>query len=511
MASRIITKKGSGAPLTSDLVHGELAVDTVNKRLYTENAGGTVIEVGTNPSTIDINAGTIDGTVIGGTTPAAVTTTALVATTADINAGTIDGTVIGGSTAAAGTFTTGQFNTSLNVDGTVTADGLTVAKGSNGTYATLSGDDAGGGRGLAFTSSSVSGSVGARHTLNALSSLGEIALQTNSKDRLNISSGGDISFYEDTGTTAKFFWDASAESLGIGTSSPAAQLHLQNGSSEDVSGSTIRMDLSGINPYWEVQARNGGNAANRQLGFYTSATSGDVLTLTQAGNVGIGTSSATQKLTLSNGTFQINGASTFVSNVEIGRVGGDNNMGFATGGTERMRIDSSGNLLVGTTSVFSGSGIVPKVTITNSAGLGVNGIGSADAGFATRPSADHSYYAGFFLNNAGTGVGNISCTASATAYNTSSDQRLKDNIVDAPSASDDIDAIQVRSFDWKVDGSHQKYGMVAQELMTVAPEAVSVPEDPEQMMGVDYSKLVPMLIKEVQSLRARVAQLEGAN
>jgi hypothetical protein len=52
--------------------------------------------------------------------------------------------------------------------------------------------------------------------------------------------------------------------------------------------------------------------------------------------------------------------------------------------------------------------------------------------------------------------------------------------------------------------------MVAQELMTVAPEAVSVPEDPEKMMGVDYSKLVPMLIKEVQSLRARVAQLEGA-
>jgi hypothetical protein len=47
-------------------------------------------------------------------------------TTANIDGGTIDGTVIGGSTAAAGTFTTGQFNTSLNVDGTVTADGLTV-------------------------------------------------------------------------------------------------------------------------------------------------------------------------------------------------------------------------------------------------------------------------------------------------------------------------------------------------------------------------------------------------
>jgi hypothetical protein len=72
-----------------------------------------------------------------------------------------------------------------------------------------------------------------------------------------------------------------------------------------------------------------------------------------------------------------------------------------------------------------------------------------------------------------------------------------------------IDAIQVRKFDWKADGSHQDYGMIAQELLEVAPEAVSVPEDSEEMMGVDYSKLVPMLIKEIQSLRNRVAQLEA--
>ncbi|NCG07683.1 MAG: hypothetical protein GWP37_12030 [Gammaproteobacteria bacterium] len=108
-----------------------------------------------------------------------------------------------------------------------------------------------------------------------------------------------------------------------------------------------------------------------------------------------------------------------------------------------------------------------------------------------------------------TEVGNIQFNGSAVLYNTSSDQRLKDNIVDAPSASNDIDAIQVRSFDWKVDGSHQKYGMVAQELQSVAPEAVSGDADSDDMMGVDYSKLVPMLVKEIQSLRARVAQLES--
>jgi hypothetical protein len=113
-----------------------------------------------------------------------------------------------------------------------------------------------------------------------------------------------------------------------------------------------------------------------------------------------------------------------------------------------------------------------------------------------------------FINGNGT-VGTVTTSGSATAYNTSSDQRLKDNIVDAPSASDDIDAIQVRSFDWKINGSHQKYGMVAQELQTVAPEAVSGSADSEKMMGVDYSKLVPMMLKEIQSLRARVAQLES--
>ena len=66
----------------------------------------------------------------------------------------------------------------------------------------------------------------------------------------------------------------------------------------------------------------------------------------------------------------------------------------------------------------------------------------------------------------------------------------------------------MRSFDWKADGSHQKYGMIAQELIEVAPEAVSGNADSEEMMGVDYSKLVPMLIKEIQQLRKRVQDLE---
>ena len=73
----------------------------------------------------------------------------------------------------------------------------------------------------------------------------------------------------------------------------------------------------------------------------------------------------------------------------------------------------------------------------------------------------------------------------------------------------DIDSIQVRSFDWIETGEHQKYGTIAQELQSIAPYAVYEPENSEDMMGVDYSKLVPMLIKEIQSLRTRVQELEN--
>ena len=111
------------------------------------------------------------------------------------------------------------------------------------------------------------------------------------------------------------------------------------------------------------------------------------------------------------------------------------------------------------------------------------------------------------FHTAATLAGYISVGTTTTTYNTSSDQRLKENIVDAPAGN--IDAIRVRSFDWKADGSHQTYGMVAQELVDVAPEAVTQGETEDDMWGVDYSKLVPMMIKEIQDLKAEVAALKG--
>jgi hypothetical protein len=113
-------------------------------------------------------------------------------------------------------------------------------------------------------------------------------------------------------------------------------------------------------------------------------------------------------------------------------------------------------------------------------------------------------YAITFYNGNGL-IGSITTSGSATSFNTSSDQRLKTNIIDAPSGN--IDDIKVRSFDWIVDGSHQEYGMVAQELIEVAPYAVHQPQNPDEMMAVDYSKLVPMMIKEIQDLKSLIESL----
>jgi len=99
--------------------------------------------------------------------------------------------------------------------------------------------------------------------------------------------------------------------------------------------------------------------------------------------------------------------------------------------------------------------------------------------------------------------------AGQVAYNITSDERLKDNIADAEDAGAMVDAMQVRQFDWKETGNHLDYGFVAQELHAVVPHAVTVPEDEDKFWSVDYSKLVPMLVKEIQSLRARVAALEA--
>lgn len=94
-----------------------------------------------------------------------------------------------------------------------------------------------------------------------------------------------------------------------------------------------------------------------------------------------------------------------------------------------------------------------------------------------------------------------------TAYNTTSDARRKTNIRDSESASNILDAIRIRAFDWKETGNHLEHWVVAQELHEIVPYAVSV-GDEKHDWGVDATALVPLLVKEIQDLRKRVAFLE---
>lgn len=179
---------------------------------------------------------------------------------------------------------------------------------------------------------------------------------------------------------------------------------------------------------------------------------------------------------------------------------GANPITFETNGSERARIDSSGNLLVGTTSV-NGVGIT-----LNSGNYAYIATTSAQSLYLDRRTTT-GILAEFRYG--GSKVGDISTNGSGTTYNSGSDKRLKENIVDAPSALSSINAIKVRSFDWKADGSHVDYGYIAQELIEVASEAVSVPADPDEMMGVDFGKLTPRIIKAIQELTARLEALEN--
>jgi hypothetical protein len=171
--------------------------------------------------------------------------------------------------------------------------------------------------------------------------------------------------------------------------------------------------------------------------------------------------------------------------------------------TEAMRLNASGELLVGTTTSSGAGGI----TLFNNSGPGfslVNNNNAAATGYVFESFRRSSVEIGSVTQNGTTAV----------LYNITSDRRLKDNIVPAPSASDVIDAIQIVSHGWKSAPDEQvKYGVIAQDLHAVAPQAVLQGDDGEEIektWGVDYSKLVPMLIKEIQSLRARVAALEQA-
>ena len=228
----------------------------------------------------------------------------------------------------------------------------------------------------------------------------------------------------------------------------------------------------------------------------TGASAGAITRLISSNVAGSGTVS-TDLVKYKSGAFIINNNETDAAAYT----------GFGVGGSERMRIDSSGNLLVGTTSptinnsnsyvVLPSNGGAGGVTVTNHASGSVSG----------------SVYAFYGYN--GSSIGGVTQNGTTgVSYVTSSDYRLKENIAPMTGALDKVALLKPVTYKWKVDGSDGQ-GFIAHELQAVIPDCVTGEKDAvdaegnPQYQGIDTSFLVATLTAAIQELTARVIALES--
>ena len=351
----------------------------------------------------------------------------------------------------------------------------------------------------------------------------------------------------------------SSGNVGIGTSSPTSKLDV-NGTAtakqaiiaDGANGSVQFGSTSTYNIVGGVD--NGGLRYNLPTGldhqFRINAS--DVMRITSAGNVGIGTSNpsvynaqlvsykgtgvGTYLGHSNSGTFPKVSAiglgsdavafthtssgssyalygSAQIAAIQSASSNATTDMAFYTtsGGsvTERMRIDSSGNVLVGTTSDDGNIG----------ASSGANTYTFRNVDGARIAHDGSSYWNRFsdgvviYWRRAGTSVGSISVSSTSTTYSTSSDYRLKENIAPMTGALDKVAQLKPVNYNWKVDGSAGQ-GFIAHELAEVCPDAVSGEKDAIDAegnpvyQGVDTSFLVATLTAAIQEQQAIINELK---
>jgi len=269
------------------------------------------------------------------------------------------------------------------------------------------------------------------------------------------------------------------------------------------------------------------SAGQHQWYRAASGTAGNAITFTQAmtldasGNLLVGGTSASYSSS-GRGVINLSGSASGLLGFQIGGVAKgyvghfDSSMQiwneasspilFGTNATERARIDSSGNLLVGKTDTsFSSNGFAF-----------INGGAFETVGTANRMSLKRTNDGNVVEFYQSVNVGTISITSSATSYNTSSDYRRKSNVKDLTGSGTFIDALKPRTFDW--DTGDKGVGFIAHEFAEVSPSSVSGEKDavdadgkPKyQSMQASTSEVIANLVAELQSLRQRVAALENS-
>jgi hypothetical protein len=242
-----------------------------------------------------------------------------------------------------------------------------------------------------------------------------------------------------------------------------------------------------------------------------------------SGNLGIGTSSPSQKLNVSGGSIMTDsGGSTsspslMISSGALGTAGlyapAANTLGVVVSSTERMRIDSSGNMLVGTTSSVLGTPKFQAVNASDTSAVFQCGNNSANNIRSWMNTASGSrFHIAFGDGTSYSERGTISTNGTNTAYNTSSDYRLKENVQPLTGALSLVTRLKPSTFKWKETGTEDS-GFIAHQLQEVCPSAVTGEKDAVNDDGsirpqqIDTSFLVATLTAAIQEQQALITAL----
>jgi hypothetical protein len=248
------------------------------------------------------------------------------------------------------------------------------------------------------------------------------------------------------------------------------------------------------------------------------------MTLDASGNLGVGVTSPNGKLSVAgNITLEPGGSGPVASSRPQLWRGADGFLGIQSGGdtggviafhtsssgtpSERARIDSSGNLLVGTTDTGAGTGAGFKFKPAgNGASAPLFNIVTANSTNSSSSVQIYSTGAGayrFYVGDGGT------IYATSTSISAISDERLKENIRDIDTGLDAVMALKPRRFDWKEGKGQNKNnaaGFIAQEFETVFPDSVGTSkagEDGIEYKNINHEELIPTLVKALQELNAK--------
>jgi hypothetical protein len=318
--------------------------------------------------------------------------------------------------------------------------------------------------------------------------------------------------------------------LGIGTSSPSRKLHIVSSdnqlarfeSTDTYGGIELCDNTSGT-------AKPLISAVANDFVFYRGGSSHTVAFGATSVGFGVGTASPSRALTVSGSTAPIlalvETGTSGSSSVFFGDSGADNigkiqylhssnDLAFTVNASERMRITSNGNVLFSTTSTPN--------TVVGSSGAGMayeaNGfLGIARIGATLILNRRNTHGDNAVFRYDGNTTGSISVTSNTTAYNTSSDYRLKENVSYDFDATTRLKQLKPARFNFISDADKTVDGFLAHEVSSIVPEAINgtkdaVDEDGNpEYQGIDQSKLVPLLVKTIQELEARITTLEANN